>query len=258
MPAVDTGMPAVDTGMPAVDTGMPAVDTGMPAVDTGMKAKCDDPRVLRSKAAVLSATVQLLREVGLGGLTIEGIAARSGVAKTTIYRHWADRDQLAFESIESIMDAPLLVPTGDLGDDLRTAMAALVEGLASASWAEVLPTMIDAAERDVHVLALAREFAARRRAGLERRLESALDTAELPAGTDVELLVSQLVGPLFYRRFVSRQAIGAMDVVGHVDILLRGVGHPAPPMAPVTAAPCDGPTAHRPVTGRVASAPGSG
>ncbi len=173
---------------------------------------------------MLAATLEMLREVGLGGLTIEGIAARSGVAKTTIYRHWAGRGELAFQSIESIMDTPRHARTDSLRNDLLSALTMLVDALRSAPWAEVLPTMVDAAERDEHVLLLAREFASRRRVSLEQRLDEAVAHRQLPGDTDVELLASELVGPFFYRRFISRQPITAEHVERHLDVVLRGVG----------------------------------
>jgi AcrR family transcriptional regulator len=199
-----------------------------PATSTGSlaaaRSRTEDPRVTRSKAAVLTATLEMLRDVGLGGLTIEGIAARSGVAKTTIYRHWGGCGELAFQSIESIMDTPRHDHTSSLRNDLLAALTMLVDGLKSAPWAAVLPTMVDAAERDEHVLILAREFAARRRASLEQRLEDAVAQLQLPADTDVELLASELVGPLFYRRFISRQPVSAAYAERHLDVVLRGAG----------------------------------
>ncbi|MBN2623081.1 MAG: helix-turn-helix transcriptional regulator, partial [Acidimicrobiales bacterium] len=50
-----------------------------------------DPRIERSREQILAAAIDLLREVGYGGLTIEAVAARSGVAKSTIYRHWSSK-----------------------------------------------------------------------------------------------------------------------------------------------------------------------
>ena len=193
-------------------------------VSLPVSSRAQDPRVTRSKSAVLAATLEMLREVGLGGLTIEGIAARSGVAKTTIYRHWAGREELAFQSIESMMDTPLHEHTESLRDDLLMALTVVVDGLKSAPWAAVLPTMVDAAERDEHVLVLSREFASRRRAWLEHRLGEAVVQRWLPADTDVELLASELVGPFFYRRFISRQPVTVEQVERHLDLVLRGAG----------------------------------
>ena len=62
----------------------------------------EDPRRAKSRARVLASAVELLREEGLSGLTIEAVAARSGVAKTTIYRQFADRDELHLSAVHSV------------------------------------------------------------------------------------------------------------------------------------------------------------
>src|SRR6187401_1495763 len=67
-----------------------------------------DPRVARSRAAVISAATDLLVEGGPSAVTIDAIVARSGVAKSTIYRHWDSRDEVLFDVIESC--APTLAP----------------------------------------------------------------------------------------------------------------------------------------------------
>jgi AcrR family transcriptional regulator len=82
-------------------------------------------RRARSERAILQATRALLAEVGVRGLTIEGVAARSGVAKTTIYRRWRDRDELALAAVWN--DLTLEAPR-DLGDT-RAELLAFVEPL---------------------------------------------------------------------------------------------------------------------------------
>src|SRR3954462_9013312 len=77
-------------------------------------------RRARSERAILDATRALLAEDGMRGLTIEGVAARSGVAKTTIYRRWRDKDELALAAVWDdllAMKAPRDV--GDTRAELR-------------------------------------------------------------------------------------------------------------------------------------------
>ena len=190
---------------------------------SGPRCAREDPRVTRSKQAVIAATVELLRTNGWAATTIEGVAAASGVAKTTIYRHWPDRDALIFAAIEGVMEKPALVVTPSLRDDLVTALAHLIEVLQVDVWASVLPLMIDAAERDDHVRALSIEFTTRRRAALEDRVRRAVSLGEIRDDVDPEFFASELVGPLFYRRFVSRQALTVDMAAIHVDRLLTSV-----------------------------------
>ena len=91
-----------------------------------------DPRVLVSRERVLTATLDLLVEAGLGELTIDDISRRSGVAKTTIYRHWAGRSALVIDACSRLTDGQEAPPdTGSLDGDLRavlTGIADLLEG----------------------------------------------------------------------------------------------------------------------------------
>src|SRR6516225_7610700 len=81
-----------------------------------------DPRVERSRRVVRQAALDELGEVGYGAFTIESVAARAGVGKSTIYRHWPDKLALIADAFETFHEQ--LVP--DLGDlPARDAVALL-------------------------------------------------------------------------------------------------------------------------------------
>src|SRR5215468_6171776 len=91
-----------------------------------------DERVLRSKETVLRVTSELLTETGLGGSSVDEVSRRSGVAKTTIYRHWPTRSDLVIEAC-SKMGTPAEVPdTGNFRGDIEMLMAGIAERLRSA------------------------------------------------------------------------------------------------------------------------------
>jgi AcrR family transcriptional regulator len=156
------------------------------------------------------------------GVNIERIAAESGVAKTTIYRHWEGRGELIFAALETLMEHAPYAATASLRDDLLIGLSHLAAGLDSTN-SSVLPSMIEAAEHDEHMLELSREFAARRRSGLEHRLQLAVEAGDIDPATNVGLLASELVGPLFYRRFMSHQPITRVLVEEHIDRMLLSV-----------------------------------
>src|SRR3954469_14856584 len=85
----------------------------------------DRRRDRERRAAILDATREMLIEGGVQNLTIEGVAARAGVAKTTIYRRWGSRDELAFAVLLELVDL-LAVP--DVGDT-RVELVYLVESV---------------------------------------------------------------------------------------------------------------------------------
>src|SRR5215475_11383847 len=97
-------------------------------------------RRARSDDAILEATRALLAEVGVRGLTIEGVAARSGVAKTTIYRRWRDRDELALAAVWDDLASGLQAPR-DIGDT-RAELLAFVEPIISVLRSPLMSSVI--------------------------------------------------------------------------------------------------------------------
>ena len=108
----------------------------------------EDERVRRSKQSVLTATFRLLSETGLTGVSIDAVSRISGVAKTTIYRHWPSRSALILDACSKLRPKSEITDTGNLKDDLTALTFNLADRLRTARWATVLPSIMDAAERD--------------------------------------------------------------------------------------------------------------
>src|ERR1700712_204220 len=92
---------------------------------TALPSGTPSTRSSRSEAAILTATRELLSKGGVRELTIEGVAARAGVAKTTIYRRWRSKDELALAVLIDMVQSVVGVP--DLADT-RAELTALVKG----------------------------------------------------------------------------------------------------------------------------------
>lgn len=172
-----------------------------------MTAGRTDPRVLRSRSAVLTATVALLTERGIAGTTIEAVAERSGVAKTTIYRQWPDQPSLVRAAFASTLDAtadPATGPaTGTLLGDLLALARGLCRAVAIGPGAALMPALIDVAERDPAFAEVHRQEARARHQVVVTVVEDAVARGELPAGTDASLALDLLAGPVFHRRWVT-------------------------------------------------------
>ena len=114
-------------------------------------AKSLDDRVRRSREKVLGVTAELLFERGFGGVSVDEISRHSGVAKTTIYRHWPTRADLLRDACSTISTPQDVPDTGSFVTDITALMTNLADLLQSAKWTSVLPSIIDAAERDPDV-----------------------------------------------------------------------------------------------------------
>lgn len=102
-----------------------------------------DPRIARSHAAVMDAARELLVELGPDGLTVDGVVARSGVAKSTVYRHWKTRDDLVTDVFAACM--PTLDPSAadvPARDALRDLVGQFAHALSDPQWQRLFPALL--------------------------------------------------------------------------------------------------------------------
>lgn len=190
----------------------------------------EDPRVARSRSCILAAASEALSQDGAAGVTVEGVAERAGVAKTTVYRLWADRDELLLAAFECLTEVKAAYPdTGDLRADLIGELRALDVSVRTESWGRALPALIDRSEREPAMAELARQLSERRRSVMIDRLTADIDAGRLRPDADPELMTTQLIGSVFFRRFFSRQPFPDAEIAELVD---RVVGAAAPAVTP--------------------------
>jgi len=166
-----------------------------------------DDRVRRSKEVVLGATFELLTESGLGGVSVDEVSRRSGVAKTTIYRHWATRSALILDACSRISAEQEVPDTGGFESDVTALLTGLAKLLATARWSSVVPSIIDAGEHDPELAHIHRRIQMGHTAPLQAVIARAVRNGDIPASTDPSDMITALVGPLFYRRWFSREPL---------------------------------------------------
>lgn len=166
-----------------------------------------DDRVRRSKERVLRATSELLTESGLGGVSVEEVSRRSGVAKTTIYRHWATRADLVIDACSQISTKQDVPDTGSFEGDITAFLTSMATLLRTARWSSVVPSIIDAAERDPDMAQIHSIIQRGHAAPLQEIITRAARNGEIPISTDPSTMIAALLGPLFYRRWFSREPL---------------------------------------------------
>ena len=163
-----------------------------------------DPKT-RTDTAILGATRELLAEGGVHHLTVEGVAARAGVAKTTIYRRWRSKDELALAVLLDMVEQIVEVP--DLGD-IRLELIALLDTAVKLLGTTLMGRVMQGLASDLATdPALGRSFRERvvgyRVSEVRRLIDRAVDRGELRAGLDVDLVHELLFGPVYYRLLLS-------------------------------------------------------
>ena len=185
-----------------------------------------DPRVERSRQAILDATLQLLaRDGDVGALTVEAVAARSGVAKTTIYRRWRDKWELALDAVMIDMlprlDEP--VDVGDTRKELLTFINQVVRMQASAPFGPAMQGLVSQIATDPELARVYRDQVVQPRMDqLGPVIERGIARGDLRPDTDVRLVHELLVGPIFYRLLFSGAPLTRNLGPRIVDAILAG------------------------------------
>jgi AcrR family transcriptional regulator len=180
-----------------------------------------DPRVARSRMVILTAAVEELGEAGYGGVTIESIAARAGVGKSTIYRHWPDKLALIADAFETFHEQ--LVP--DLGElPARDAVALLLRHVAEvvvdSRFSRCIPALIEGAERDPRVREFHHSYSAERRQAIIDLIARGIKVGEIRSQIDPDLATTTLLGAIFYRRLMTSQPFYPEDAEQLVTLVL--------------------------------------
>ncbi|MFC7722255.1 TetR/AcrR family transcriptional regulator [Nonomuraea recticatena] len=158
----------------------------------------------RSRAAILRAALELHREHGYGGVTIEGIAARAGVGKPTIYRWWPSKHAVIIDAFMEHIATELSFPqTGDHLEDLRGWLHSIARVLAEPDIGPLIAGVVGAVQHDP---ALAEEFHQRiyvpTRQTTVAQIQRIQDEGRLPAFAP-DVLADLITGPLWFRLLVA-------------------------------------------------------
>lgn len=180
-----------------------------------------DPRVERSRRVILEAVLDELGEVGYGPMTIEGVAARAGVGKSTIYRHWPGKLELVEDAFRTIKASVSVPEGGSFRDRVVGFLEQVARLVAESTYSACMPALIDAAERDPKVRDFHTRFSAERRAVLVDLLRSGIESGDLPSTSDPDLLADALVGPIILRRLTAPAPCDPNLVPSLVDQVLR-------------------------------------
>lgn len=169
-------------------------------------------RTERTRQAVLHATLDLLAERGFSELTVDAVAERSGVHKTTVYRRWSSPDGLVAAALQMGAEDDWIAPdTGSFEDDLYEVAAELVRYFTEPSLKELPTASILAAFQSPQAAEALHDFYVDRHERCASIAERAVARGEVPAGTDVVEVIRAVCGPVFYRLFVSRESVSAAD-----------------------------------------------
>ncbi|RSS99181.1 TetR/AcrR family transcriptional regulator [Streptomyces sp. WAC07149] len=171
--------------------------------------------------AIRAAVVEELAAVGFARMSIEGIARRAGVGKTAVYRRWKSKLHLVLDLIGAVAADGIPVPaTGSLYGDVRALLEVMSHVLRHPVASAVIPDLLVEAARNPEIADAVRgALVEGQRRLAEGIVSEAVARGELPAGADPEHALDLVIGPLYWRQVVVRDAVAA----GYLDGLARSV-----------------------------------
>jgi AcrR family transcriptional regulator len=185
------------------------------------------PRDVGARSAILAATMEVLGEVGFGGITIDLVAARAGVGKATIYRRWDSKERLTLDAVTDARGKVEVVPdTGSLRGDLIEIYHGLVEQLSDRANAAIMAGLMAEAAVNRKLADALAAFASDRREPTRTVVRRGIERGELPAGTDVNLLIDLIGGPLIARALLTMSPVDEALLATLIDVVLRGLQMP--------------------------------
>ena len=196
-----------------------------PEPGSGEPARRGRPRSEEADRAILRAATEVLAAHGLGGMSIEEVAARAHVGKATIYRRWPSRGALALDAFRAeFREQQPLPDTGTLRGDLLAALRSWVRAVTGTRAGRMLAGLIAEAQNDPALAAAWREQVVERlREQHAIMLRRAIERGEIPADTDVDVALDLLYGAAYHRLLHGHRPLTDAFVQAVVDLLVAGL-----------------------------------
>lgn len=179
-----------------------------------------------SHAAIVDATVELLREGGYSRLTIQAVAARARVGKATIYRWWPSKTGLVVEAIQSRLEPVSVELTGDLRVDLPAALHAALSNLTGSPLGQTLLAVAVEQPADPAARTQLQELIRRHEDAVNTVLRQAVARGDLRSQLDTDLVKDVFLGTLLYP-VLTGQTSTESAAERLLDLVMSGASGPA-------------------------------
>src|SRR5881296_3214548 len=181
-------------------------------------------RSARVRQAVLDAAFAELGEKGYAGLSIEAVAQRSGVAKTTVYRRWPTRDELVADALASRSDRYEPIPdTGSLRGDLKEFCEGVRAKLTSNHGKAMLKSLVAAVDQSPEIVETVQRFWRERRDVGGNLVERWIRRGVLRPETEADLLVEAILAPIYLRVLLPGGPLSGDVLERFIDVAIDGV-----------------------------------
>lgn len=182
------------------------------------------PRSEAARRRLLDATLEIVATEGVAAVTADAVARRSGVAKTTLYRHFGSTDGLVFAAVADSVIAQAPPDTGTIRGDLEAIHRRYLEIASSQQNRELFAWMVAKSIESAENRELFRRVRVQPRGPTTVALQRAIARGEVDADIDVDLAMHIIQGPLISQRIVDNSEVSDGDLERILDMTVRALG----------------------------------
>jgi AcrR family transcriptional regulator len=187
-------------------------------------------RSIAARAKALAAATEVVRELGVPEFTVDEVVRRSGVAKTTIYRHWSNGSALMLEAVDCAIEQVPTPNTGSLRTDLERFLGRMLVSAGDSNTSRMICGLLYAAADDPELRLAMNAMVAEQHTPLRTILQLAQGRGELPHDLDLELASDLIEGPMLWRHLLRREPVDPQRLSALLDLIVAGLrGATAPP-----------------------------
>jgi AcrR family transcriptional regulator len=174
---------------------------------------------------ILDATLEILLDKGYAGLTVDGVAARTGVGRPTIYRRWRSKPALVIAALTQSPNLSLTPDTGTLRDDLMAFQRDQVMMMDRPESRRITAGLVADLVSDPELAeTYLGDYVGLRQTSVREALQRGIERGELRADADLSMIYDLLIGPLFMRSVVRGELLGPDMAEQTVDLVLNAFG----------------------------------
>ena len=184
------------------------------------------PRSADADEAILAAARELLAERGWDGMTLGDVAARAGVAKTTLYRRWPGKAELVVDAMARLFDTLCPVDAGSVRADAEATIRDLVALLARPETQTAFLALAAHASRVPALRTAVREkIVDRQRHLVHAGIARAAARGEAPQISDPELFFDVIAGTMVHRVLIAGEPVDEDYLARFLDLIVPGPAH---------------------------------
>jgi len=183
----------------------------------------EDPRIIATRTRAVDAALEILQEEGVLAVTHASVSAKTGISRSTLYRHWPTLDKLRNNAFRRAATSQVFPPktNGPLQADLTWLLSGLVTALNETAWGQVAPQVVAAAATDERARAVINTFIKDRFQNVNEAFEAAKSRGEIADDVEVQPLIEMAIAIPYFRKLIAGLPLDHQWMENHVDLICR-------------------------------------